>query len=104
MSFFLKFLAYACGTPYGDMYLPALFGSGGGGSSNSSGAGGGILKFTVGTMIVDGAISVDGRAGNTYVGGGSGGSLLMYIDKLKGRGSITVITFLMFQGIIQYQL
>jgi plastocyanin len=83
------------GLAYGDMFEPWLLGSCGGSGptiDRDHGArGGGSLNITVNnTLQVDGLLSADGTAAFlSYGGGGSGGSLYITTQLLKGFGMIT---------------
>ena len=79
-----------CGDTYGDIYAPREFGSGGGSASTSTGVGGGRLHFVVHTMIVDGSVEANGQAGNSNIGGGSGGSIYIQSEKVEGFGYVDV--------------
>ncbi|XP_038052472.1 uncharacterized protein LOC119725183 [Patiria miniata] len=78
------------GQPYSDLYEPEEFGSVGGGTSG--GSGGGRIWFNVtDTILIDGLVSANGIGGGTntpYNGGGSGGSIWMHCEKIKGYGTI----------------
>ena len=77
------------GAAYGDLYEPKLFGCRGGGNG---GFGGGKMKVTVNnTMKVDGVISCNGVSGTSaYSGGGSGGSIWIEANLIRGYGQIQV--------------
>ena len=81
------------GFAYGDIYEPQKMGSSGGaGDGGVDGAsGGGRLWFNVtDTIFIDGLVSADGAdAVNDGAGGGSGGSIWMHSNILKGYGKIT---------------
>ena len=82
----------AGGLPYGFAEWPNNLGSGGAaGSSSSGGAGGGFMRMTVvGTLLVEGVVSVNGGAGwNTNGGGGSGGGLIIKAGTLDGTGIVS---------------
>lgn len=71
---------------YGDVRSPESYGSGGGGSQGYQGKGGGQLRIRVTkTFINNGLVEVNG--GNAVRSGGSGGSLLITANELKGDGS-----------------
>ena len=81
------------GLAYSDIYEPDEFGSAGGGGQNNGGRGGGRIWINVtNTFDIDGLVSANGAKGSTvdgYVGGGgSGGSIWIYTDVIKGYGSI----------------
>ena len=77
------------GAAYGNLYEPKLFGCRGGGSG---GFGGGRLKIWANhTMQVDGVISCNGESGsNAHSGGGSGGSVWIEANLIRGYGKIQV--------------
>ena len=79
------------GAAFGNLYEPKLFGCRGGGNG---GYGGGKLKVTVNdTMKVDGVISCNGATGSSgYSGGGSGGSIWIESNLIRGYGKIQVLT------------
>jgi hypothetical protein len=64
------------GTAYDSIQAPKAVGSGGANSSaGSGGAGGGALNLILNTLVVNGRLSANGRAGGIDAGGGSGGSI-----------------------------
>ena len=77
------------GAAIGDLYEPELFGCKGGGNG---GLGGGKMKLVVnGTMKIDGTVSCNGQTGSTaYSGGGSGGSIWIVTNQMRGYGQIQV--------------
>ena len=77
------------GAAIGDLYEPDLFGCKGGGNG---GLGGGKMKLVVnGTMKIDGTVSCSGQTGSTaYSGGGSGGSIWIVTNVMRGYGQIQV--------------
>ena len=77
------------GAAFGNLYEPKLFGCRGGGNG---GFGGGKLKITVNnTMKIDGLISCNGAHGSSaYSGGGSGGSIWIEANLIRGYGQIQV--------------
>ena len=80
------------GEEYDQWCLPQAVGSGGGGCYNgkSGGAGGAAIQFIAGSVIrFEANIEMDGEAGNTGAGGGSGGSVWMDADYLEGWGSMS---------------
>ena len=78
------------GQPYGDLYEPTVYGSSGGGVEKS-GAGGGIMWMNItNTMLLDGVILVNGmKASKDAGGGGSGGSLWVHVNLIKGTGNFS---------------
>lgn len=79
------------GSPYGNVYEPAMLGSGGG--DTHGGRGGGLIRLVVSdTLIVNGAISANGAQatsqGNNGGGGGSGGSIWITTASITGTGTI----------------
>lgn len=87
------------GAVYGSMTQPLELGSGGGtGNGNAGGAGGGRVKISVGTLLLNGVISANGRNGSDSPpssnfkvagGGGSGGAILITASSLQGAGTIS---------------
>lgn len=77
---------------YGDAFYPALLGSGGGGATTSAGEaashGGGLLYISAKSLIINGKIIANGGVAPQHVGGGSGGSVLIFADTLAGNGTI----------------
>lgn len=75
------------GVAYGHLYEPQHFGCRGGGSG---GLGGGIIRMSVnGTLQIDGTISCNGANGQQdRSGGGSGGSIWIETDLMKGYGTV----------------
>lgn len=43
------------------------------------------------TIRVEGELRVNGEAGTGYTGGGSGGSILGYINHIDGAGSVQAV-------------
>lgn len=77
---------------YGSLYNPNDLGSGGGGRDpiNYGGDGGGLVRITVGNIILDGAIKSDGGDGVYHSnGGGSGGGIYINTGILSGTGIIS---------------
>jgi hypothetical protein len=71
------------GFSYGNIYEPDLVGSSGG----SGGKGGGVIWMNVThTIMIDGEVNSRGADGTA---GGSGGSIWMYCELIKGYGKIT---------------
>ena len=83
------------GAAIGDLYEPELFGCKGGGNG---GLGGGKIKLVVnGTMKIDGIVSCNGQTGSTaYSGGGSGGSIWIVTNLMRGYGQFQVRKFASF--------
>ena len=81
------------GFAYGDLYEPQKMGSSGGAGSNNhgGGSGGGRLWFNVTELIfIDGLVTANGAdAIHVGSGGGSGGSIWIHCNIIKGYGSIT---------------
>ena len=77
------------GTAYGHLYEPEHFGCQGGGGG---GLGGGVIKMNVrGTLQVDGSLHCDGQTGAAREsGGGSGGSVWITANLIRGYGTISV--------------
>ncbi|XP_077861759.1 uncharacterized protein LOC144342564 [Saccoglossus kowalevskii] len=74
------------GVEYGSITEPTDFGSGGG---SQGGIGGGILRLIVHTSLtIEGSITANGDTGDTYTGGGSGGSIWISTFELEGFGVI----------------
>ncbi|MCP4214762.1 MAG: hypothetical protein GY765_08890 [bacterium] len=74
---------------YGSITNPTDPGSGGGHyQSCNGGAGGGVIELDVKELDIDGTISCNGKLPGLYVGAGSGGSILLYADLIKGEGII----------------
>ena len=76
---------------YGHIFEPRVFGSTGGigyHSTSYGGNGGGIIHMNVtGLLHVDGQITVDGAAATELsAGGGSGGSIWVFVHELAGYG------------------
>ena len=90
------------GAAIGDLYEPDLFGCKGGGNG---GLGGGKMKLVVnGTMKIDGTVSCIGQTGSTaYSGGGSGGSIWIVTNLMRGYGQIQVrkLTFISMRAFLQ---
>lgn len=80
------------GFAYGDLYEPYVFGSAGGPGPNNApgGTGGGLIWMNVtGFIHIDGEVTANGgHADELGGGGGSGGSILMYCNLIKGYGKI----------------
>ena len=81
------------GISYGSITQPTDLGSGGADTSNwgaRGGNGGGAIKLSVsGTTTVNGSILANGETiSDTYVGGGSGGSIWIDTNTLTGSGTI----------------
>ena len=73
---------------YGDVRSPESYGSSGGGSQGYQGKGGGQLRIRVTqTFINNGLVEVNGGNAGVSGGGGSGGSLLITANELKGAGA-----------------
>jgi len=73
----------ASNAPYGDFREPKDFGMGGRYSStNSYTRGGGALELHTKVLNLDGSIKANGQS-QSYYGSGSGGSLLLRVDKLQ---------------------
>lgn len=77
------------GVAYGHVYEPEHFGCRGGGTG---GLGGGIIRMSVrGNLQIDGTISCNGAAGQQpRSGGGSGGSIWIDTNLMKGYGAVQV--------------
>lgn len=90
------------GAAIGDLYEPDLFGCKGGGNG---GLGGGKIKLVVnGTMNIDGIVSCNGQTGSTaYSGGGSGGSIWIVTNLMRGYGQIQVrkLSSLSIRGLLK---
>ena len=71
---------------YGNISLPTEYGSRGGGSSIRRGEGGGVINLHVRQFINDGLVDASGGLGTSGAGAGSGGSVLVTTDSLKGNG------------------
>ena len=79
---------------YGSLYEPEDLGSRGGPGSNGElgGRGGGTMRIiVVGVFTMDGSLIVDGLPGTSNSGGGSGGSLWVTADDLRGHGTMSAI-------------
>jgi len=74
---------------YGDLANPAEAGSGGGSYAVNylAGSGGGLVRLTVGTLVLDGSIVADGAG--SAMGGGSGGGIRIDAGIISGSGSIS---------------
>ena len=73
------------GHVYGDYRTPTSLGSADYGSNH----GGGAVRLDVaGTFRLDGSINVNGASSASY-GGSSGGSVLVYANRMTGTGSVT---------------
>lgn len=73
------------GHVYGDYRTPTSLGSADYGSNH----GGGAVRLDVaGTFCLDGSINVNGASSASY-GGSSGGSVLVYANRMTGTGSVT---------------
>ncbi len=83
------------GTTYASFVNPTEKGSGGGYYSvipkDRSGAGGGVIRMTIGGVLVcNGRISANGNAGSANAGGGgAGGSVWLTVGTLAGGGVIS---------------
>jgi len=77
---------YPVNVTYGSMQQPGELGSGGGGTA--SGNGGGLIKLTVGSLLVNGSIIADGTTVGSRAGG-SGGGILINTGTISGTGQIT---------------
>lgn len=81
------------GSPYGSAAVPLTPGSGGGcyPPLGAGGAGGGVLRLSVGGMLLlNGRISSDGEAGlSEGCGGGAGGGIALTVGTLAGSGTIS---------------
>ena len=79
------------GSAYGDIYQPNLFGSAGGGVGGGRG-GGRIWMNISNTLHIDGSLTANSGHANTInsevSGGGSGGSIWVYADRITGFGLI----------------
>ena len=79
------------GKVYDDELRPTLAGSGGGGRFAASGRcfGGGVIRVkAAGAIVVDGTVSADGETdAKTFVGAGSGGSILLDCRTFGGAAS-----------------
>lgn len=71
---------------YGDALWPTDLGSGGVGSGFSRG--GGRIELEADTLVLDGELRANGQDGFMYLGGGSGGSILVTVFALSGTGVI----------------
>ena len=80
------------GLAYGDIYEPLQFGSAGGLGLDGTpgGAGGGTLWINVdGFFHIDGEVSANGASAREVgAGGGSGGSIYLNVNLIKGYGRI----------------
>jgi uncharacterized repeat protein (TIGR01451 family) len=75
---------------YGSAVNPGSEGSGGGGSNGTGGAGGGLIRLLINhTLTIDGQISANGENATSWRGGGSGGSIYIKTNVLKGSGIIS---------------
>lgn len=80
------------GVGYGSTLNPTDMGSSGCAASTtiSGGAGGGIFRASItDTFSMEGLISVNGLAGSSAAGGGSGGSITVNAGSLVGSGTFT---------------
>lgn len=86
-------LTVAGGQTYDSISTPTLSGSSGGVgvTGGISAPGGGVISLTVnGTLTLNGALSVNGIAGlSSSGGGGSGGSVYLFLGTLAGSGNIS---------------
>ncbi len=80
---------------YGDFYFPVELGSGGSANTGwlgAAGDGGGAVYIEVNKLNLNGFISADGQNSpapyGNYMGGGSGGSVLIFADTIIGSGEI----------------
>jgi len=81
------------GGAYGSLFEPKTHGCSGGSDGQSSGGkGGGNIVFKVtGTLQIDGLVQANGEnAPNGGAGGGSGGSIVMHANNMRGYGDVTV--------------
>ena len=79
---------HTTGAPYGNVFEPTDFGCRGGvgNNANTYGRGGGIVYLNIHDMLqVDGHISVNGGAGTSRGGGGSGGSVWIDTHRIRVR-------------------
>lgn len=78
------------GQPYGHLFEPEMIGSSGGGDKGTyvGARGGGTVWMNItGILHNDGHIQVNGaNATNDRAGGGSGGSLWVHCNKIRGTG------------------
>jgi hypothetical protein len=81
---------HAIRSPYGDVYMPTMLGSGGGAGSCGAGAsGGGAYQLTITSRLENnGVISANG--GNTGCNNASGGSILIDTNTIAGNGIVSV--------------
>lgn len=87
---------YSSGRPGGNIYgvekAPVDLGSGAGRTLGygEGGKGGGAVRLNVvGTLTVDGTISVNGMQGTSHGGGGSGGSIYLTVGTFAGAGNLS---------------
>ncbi|PIK61100.1 hypothetical protein BSL78_01925 [Apostichopus japonicus] len=77
---------------FGSVCTPSTMQRGLGTSSGTAGSGGGTILMTIrDTLRVEGELRVNGEAGTGYSGGGSGGSILGYLNHLDGAGSVQAL-------------
>ena len=79
------------GPTYGLTNAPVEPGSGGGrwtSSPLSNGSGGGVIRIEAVSALISGTLSARGRIGNTYDGGGSGGSIYLTCNTFGGTGGV----------------
>ncbi len=73
---------------YGSFRDPNELGSGGGSDADAAGNGGGLVRLTVGTLVLDGEILADGGPASSWGGGGSGGGVKIRAEVLSGVGMV----------------
>lgn len=81
------------GGAYGDLFEPATHGCmGGKDGRHDGGNGGGIVNLIIsGNLQIDGEVSANGQsAPNGAAGGGSGGSIYIETNLMRGYGDVTV--------------
>jgi|GEM_PF-2890437 len=77
-------------TTYGDAFIPSDYGTGGMGSDGSNYTrGGGVVNLTANLLELRGEINANGEhEEGENLGGGSGGSVYINVDRLVGDGGI----------------
>ena len=84
------------GAPYGNVFEPIDFGCRGGygNNGNTYGRGGGVIYLHVSNLLqVDGHVSVNGGAGTSRAGGGSGGSIWIDTHTIRVSSPISHSSF-----------
>ena len=82
----------AGGSPYGNSLIPNTLGSGGGLTAYGDGAGtgGGAIQLIISdTLNLIGTVTANGGYGDSYGGGGAGGSIFVNTSNLIGSGSLS---------------